>query len=60
MASPNDVPMGEVPPAPPTDNANEPKYGGYSRFELELEVRDTITLMNFECLPRCALGSRVH
>lgn len=25
-----------VPPAPPTDD--EPKYGGYSRFELELEV----------------------
>ena len=27
------------PPALPEDGANEPKYGGYSRFELELEVR---------------------
>jgi mediator of RNA polymerase II transcription subunit 31 len=26
------------PPAVPEDGANEPKYGGYSRFELELEV----------------------
>jgi mediator of RNA polymerase II transcription subunit 31 len=27
------------PPALPDDGANEPKYGGHSRFELELEVR---------------------
>ncbi|RYP48155.1 hypothetical protein DL769_011238 [Monosporascus sp. CRB-8-3] len=31
-STPNDVQMGN---APPTEN--EPKYGGYSRFELELE-----------------------
>lgn len=32
-----DIPMTSpsVPPAPPADD--EPKYGGYSRFELELE-----------------------
>lgn len=35
-ASPNDVRMGDAPPQP---GENEPKYGGYSRFELELEVR---------------------
>lgn len=29
------------PPAVPEDGANEPKYGGYSRFELELEVRQS-------------------
>lgn len=32
----DDVKMGS-PPAPPTDG--EDKYGGYSRFEIELEVR---------------------
>lgn len=32
------------PPALPTDGANEPKYGGHSRFELELEVRFPFTL----------------
>lgn len=26
------------PPSLPEDGANEPKYGGHSRFELELEV----------------------
>lgn len=31
-----DVPMDMSPPAPPTD---EPMYGGYSRFEIELEVQ---------------------
>lgn len=42
MTSPNDIKMGDAPPAPPaTDEPaadEEPKYGGYSRFELELEV----------------------
>ena len=32
----NDVPMGSSPPAIPSQT--EPKYGGYSRFEIELEV----------------------
>jgi len=30
-----DVPS--QPPEPPTPSPNEPKYGGYTRFELELE-----------------------
>jgi mediator of RNA polymerase II transcription subunit 31 len=33
-----DVSMGSPPPAP-TQTEQEPKYGGYSRFEIELEVR---------------------
>jgi mediator of RNA polymerase II transcription subunit 31 len=33
-----DVSMGSSPPAP-TQTDQEPKYGGYSRFEIELEVR---------------------
>jgi mediator of RNA polymerase II transcription subunit 31 len=33
-----DISMGSSPPpVPATDD--EPKYGGYSRFEIELEVR---------------------
>ncbi|RYO89595.1 hypothetical protein DL766_009795 [Monosporascus sp. MC13-8B] len=32
----NDVQMDTSPPSQPTEN--EPKYGGYSRFELELEA----------------------
>jgi hypothetical protein len=33
-----DIPMSSSPPpVPATDD--EPKYGGYSRFEIELEVR---------------------
>ncbi|KAJ9420560.1 SOH1-domain-containing protein [Fusarium oxysporum] len=31
-----DVPMGS-PPEPPAQVDQEPKYGGYSRFEVELE-----------------------
>lgn len=31
-----DISMGSSPPAPAADD--EPKYGGYSRFEIELEV----------------------
>jgi mediator of RNA polymerase II transcription subunit 31 len=27
------------PPALPENGANEPKHGGHTRFELELEVR---------------------
>jgi len=32
-----DIPMGS-PPEPPAEVDREPKYGGYSRFEVELEV----------------------
>lgn len=32
-----DIPMGS-PPEPPAEVDQEPKYGGYSRFEVELEV----------------------
>jgi mediator of RNA polymerase II transcription subunit 31 len=35
--SSQDVPMGSPPPAP-IQADQEPKYGGYSRFEIELEV----------------------
>ncbi|KAI1033632.1 hypothetical protein LB504_012657 [Fusarium proliferatum] len=31
-----DIPMGS-PPEPPAEEDREPKYGGYSRFEVELE-----------------------
>ncbi len=38
MAS-QDVSMDSPPPAPPAkDGSEEPMYGGYSRFEIELEV----------------------
>ncbi|KAF5531352.1 SOH1 [Fusarium mexicanum] len=33
---PQDIPMGS-PPEPPAEVDREPKYGGYSRFEVELE-----------------------
>ncbi|KAK7914427.1 mediator of RNA polymerase II transcription subunit 31 [Apiospora marii] len=33
--SPQDVNMSQSPPNPPAED--EPKYGGYSRFEIELE-----------------------
>lgn len=41
MASeaPQDVSMSSTPAVPPAaDQDQEPKYGGYSRFEIELEV----------------------
>ncbi|RYP80835.1 hypothetical protein DL770_006076 [Monosporascus sp. CRB-9-2] len=47
-STPNDVQMGN---APPTED--EPKYGGYSRFELELEVMRrglTLELENWHAL----------
>ncbi|KAH7358332.1 mediator of RNA polymerase II transcription subunit 31 [Plectosphaerella cucumerina] len=35
---PQDTTMRDSPPAPPTDDSpKEPVYGGYTRFELELE-----------------------
>lgn len=37
MMDSSDIQMGDAPPQP--EENNEPKYGGYSRFELELEVR---------------------
>ncbi|KAI0008308.1 SOH1-domain-containing protein [Xylariaceae sp. FL0662B] len=37
MSNTNEVAMRVSPPAPPADG--EPKYGGYTRFEIELEVR---------------------
>lgn len=39
-----DVQMGSPPPAPATDD-KEPTYGGYSRFEIELEVRSFLPLL---------------
>ena len=36
-----DVPMGSPPPAH-AQTDTEPKYGGYSRFEIELEVRSAL------------------
>ncbi|KAF4441363.1 hypothetical protein F53441_12073 [Fusarium austroafricanum] len=39
---PQDVPMGS-PPAPPAQESQEPKYGGYSRFEVELELIQNCT-----------------
>jgi hypothetical protein len=39
----------EPPPIPDTD-PREPKYGGHSRFELELEVRLLVALQS-HCSP---------
>ncbi len=61
--SPNDVKMGDAPPQPA---ANEPTYGGYSRFEVELEVMPTIMptftltpasglFLQATCLPACRI-----
>lgn len=40
-----DVPMDMSPPAPPTD---EPMYGGYSRFEIELEVQAALSPLRLQ------------
>lgn len=44
MASTNDISMSSpsAPPPPPSDD--EPKYGGHTRFELELEVQSPLAL----------------
>lgn len=38
VSSPKDVAMAEAHPEPPAIPNEEPKFGGFTRFEIELEV----------------------